>query len=106
MQTINKNELPVAIIGAGPVGLAAAAHLAQRGEKFVLLEAGATIGASVLKWGHVKLFSPWRYLVDTAAQRLLEATGWPMPDPEADPLGAELVRGLFGAVGRAARNPK
>ena len=92
MQTINKNELPVAIIGAGPVGLAAAAHLTQRGQKFVLLEAGPTIGASILKWGHVKLFSPWRYLVDKAAQILLEPTGWQMPDPEADPLGVELVR--------------
>ena len=88
---MNKTELPVAIIGAGPVGLAAAAHLAQRGQKFVVLEAGPTIGASILKWGHVKLFSPWRYLVDTAAQSLLEPTGWRMPDPEADPLGAELV---------------
>jgi cation diffusion facilitator CzcD-associated flavoprotein CzcO len=26
------NQLPVAIIGAGPVGLAAAAHLLSRGE--------------------------------------------------------------------------
>lgn len=92
MQISNKNNLPVAIIGAGPVGLAAAAHLAQRGENFVLLEAGPSIGASIMKWGHVKLFSPWRYVVDKAALGLLAPTGWRMPDPEADPLGAELVR--------------
>ena len=35
-------ELPVAVIGAGPVGLAAAAHLAERGVPFVVFEAGAT----------------------------------------------------------------
>ena len=92
MQINNKNDLPVAIIGAGPVGLAAAAHLAQRNQRFVLLEAGPHIGASIMKWGHVRLFSPWRYMVDKAAHSLLAPTGWRMPDPEADPLGSELVR--------------
>ena len=92
MQINNENDLPVAIIVAGPVGLAAAAHLAQRGKSFVVLEAGPQIGTSIMKWGHVRLFSPWRYVVDKAALSLLEPTGWRMPDPEADPLGAELVR--------------
>ena len=92
MQINNKDTLPVAIIGAGPVGLAVAAHLAQRNQRFVLLEAGPSIGASIMKWGHVRLFSPWRYIVDQAALGLLEPTGWRMPDPEADPLGSELVR--------------
>ena len=32
------NNLPVAIIGAGPIGLAAAAHLVERGQKFILLK--------------------------------------------------------------------
>ena len=35
------NQLPVAIIGGGPVGAAAAAHLLKRGEAPVLFEAGA-----------------------------------------------------------------
>ena len=35
------DSLPVAIIGAGPVGLAAAAHLAVRGLPFVVFERGA-----------------------------------------------------------------
>lgn len=83
--------LPVAIVGAGPVGLAAAAHCAERGLPFVVLEAGEGVGAHARDWGHVRLFSPWRYDVDPAAARLLERAGWSMPDPEALPTGAELV---------------
>ncbi len=54
------NELSVAVIGGGPVGLAAAAHLAERGMPFVVLEAGESVGASISEWAHVRLFSPWR----------------------------------------------
>jgi cation diffusion facilitator CzcD-associated flavoprotein CzcO len=36
---------PVAIIGAGPVGLAAAAHLASRNMPFIVFEAGRSVGA-------------------------------------------------------------
>jgi len=84
-------QLPIAVIGAGPIGLAAAAQLITRGETPVIFEVGETVGASVLHWGHVRLFSPWRYLVDTAAASLLTATGWTMPDPDALPTGRELV---------------
>ncbi|WP_329518913.1 FAD-dependent oxidoreductase [Spirillospora sp. NBC_01491] len=84
--------LPVVVIGAGPIGLAAASHLAERGRDFIVLEAGDTAGAAVSQWGHVRLFSPWRYDTDAAARRLLEPTGWALPAPEALPTGAELVR--------------
>ena len=93
--------LPIAIIGAGPVGLAAAAQAHARGLPFVVLEAGDRAGTSVSEWGHVRVFSPWRYLVDAAARDLLQAphnagrcsgeAGWSEPDPEALPTGAELV---------------
>ncbi|MEN8603309.1 NAD(P)-binding domain-containing protein [Microbacterium rhizosphaerae] len=83
--------LPVAIIGAGPIGLAAAANLAERGIDFIVLEAGEAVAASVRAWGHTRLFSPWKHLVDPASRRLLEATGWELPDPERAPTGAELV---------------
>ena len=83
--------LPVTVIGAGPVGLAAAAHLAERGVAFVVLEAGGHAGASITEWGHVRLFSPWRYNIDQAAHRLLAGTGWIAPDPDELPTGAELV---------------
>ena len=85
------STLPVAIIGAGPIGLAAAAHLADRGERFVVIEAGASVGAHVLAWGHVQVFSPWRYNVDPVSRAMLEASGWKEPDPDVLPTGAEIV---------------
>ena len=85
----------VAIIGAGPVGLAAAAHVLERGLKPIVLEAGSGIGHSVRQWSHVQLFSPWEYNIDRAAERLLAATGWNSPDPQHYPTGAELLEGYL-----------
>jgi len=82
---------PVAVIGAGPVGLAAAAHLLAHGLEPLVLEAGSEIGDAVRAWGHVRMFSPWRFNIDAAARALLEAEGWTPPDAEAYPTGAELV---------------
>ncbi len=82
---------PVVVIGAGPVGLAAAAQLAERGLDFVVLESGAGVAAAIGEWRHVKLFSPWRYDLDSAARRLLEAGGWIAPDLGALPTGGDLI---------------
>jgi NADPH-dependent 2,4-dienoyl-CoA reductase/sulfur reductase-like enzyme len=81
----------VAIIGAGPVGLAAAAHILERGLEPIVLEAGSEAGHSVRQWQHVQLFSPWEYNVDKAAARLLAPIGWNSPDPHVYPTGAELL---------------
>ncbi|MBV9532225.1 MAG: NAD(P)-binding domain-containing protein [Bradyrhizobium sp.] len=81
----------VAIIGAGPVGLAAAAHVIERSMTPVVLEAGPEAGHAVRQWQHVQLFSPWEYDVDKAAERLLAPTGWNSPDPHVYPTGAELL---------------
>jgi hypothetical protein len=81
----------VAIIGAGPVGLAAAAHVLERGMSPVVLEAGPEAGHAVRQWQHVQLFSPWGYNVDKAAARLLAPTGWNSPDPNSYPTGGELL---------------
>jgi len=83
--------LPVAIIGAGPIGLAAAANLVERGIDFVIYEAGDEVADSIRRWGHIRLFSPWEHLVDPASRRLLEATGWEHPPAVGLPTGAELV---------------
>ncbi|MPY73012.1 MAG: FAD-dependent oxidoreductase [Alphaproteobacteria bacterium] len=85
-------KLPVAVIGAGPVGLAAAAHLVERGLTPLVLERGPSVGASLLAWGHVRVFSPWSVNIDSAARSLLEETGWTPPDPSALPTGSEIVR--------------
>lgn len=91
MGQFDKSALPVAIIGGGPVGLAAAAHLLKKGVKFIVLEAGDSIGSSMLEWGHVRMFSPWQYNIDKAAKELLENAGWTSPDENALPTGRELV---------------
>jgi thioredoxin reductase len=84
-------SLPVVVIGAGPVGLAAAAHLAAYRQPFIVLESGTEAGAAMRQWGHVRTFSPWRYMVDAAVRALLEADGWKMPDAQSLPTGSELV---------------
>ncbi|QSB16548.1 NAD(P)-binding domain-containing protein [Natronosporangium hydrolyticum] len=81
----------VVIIGAGPVGLAAAAHAVERGLEPLVLEADDEVGAAVRQWGQVRLFSPWRFNIDPAAGRLLTARGWTEPEPDELPTGADLV---------------
>jgi len=83
--------LPVAVIGGGPVGLAAAAHLLASGVKVRLYEAGDTIAENIRDWRHVRLFSPWRYCIDEAATKLLEAHGWRLSAPDALPTGGDLI---------------
>ena len=73
------------------MGLAAAAHVLERGLTPIVLEAGTEAGHSVRQWQHVQLFSPWEYNVDKAAARLLAPTGWNSPDPQIYPTGAELL---------------
>ena len=88
---VKEQKLPVAVIGGGPVGLAAAAHLLARGEEPLVFEAGAQVGANIRQWGHVRLFSPWSYVVDKASAALLEETGWERPDANDYPTGRDLV---------------
>jgi thioredoxin reductase len=99
-------EHPVVIIGAGPQGLAAAAHLTERGLDAVVLERGRTAAAAVSEWGHVRLFSAWPELTDPAGRRLLEPSGWVAPTA-GYPTGAEWVNGylapLAGALGGRVR---
>lgn len=95
-----RETLPVAVIGAGPVGLAAAAHLVERGLEPIVFEAGAEVGASVRDWGHVRMFSPWAFNIDKAARRLLDAEGWNAPDPEAYPTGADIAERYLAPLAR------
>ena len=91
MSMNDHDVLPVAVIGAGPVGLAAAVHLVERGLPVKVYEAGTAVATNLRDWGHVRVFTPWRYCVDRAAVKLLERSGWTMPEPEACPTADELV---------------
>lgn len=103
----NTTDLPVVVIGAGPSGLAAAAHLRSRDLSVVVLEAGAGAGTSVGEWGHVRLFSPWSELIDPAAEKLLTDAGWTAPNLKRYPTGADWVASylqpLADVLGRAVR---
>jgi len=75
LATASTSELPVAIVGGGPVGLAAAVHLIGHGLEPVILEAGSQVGAAVRDWGHVPMFSPWGYSTDSRRHRLSDRPG-------------------------------
>jgi len=91
MNDILNKSLPVAVLGAGPVGLAAAAHLVTRGFTPLILEAGTQVAGNLESYRHVRLFSPWQYNVDRAARELLVEAGWQAPEPEALPSAGEIV---------------
>ena len=84
---MSRDSLPVVIIGAGPVGLAAAAHALSRNLTPLVLEAGPSVGAGIRQWGHVRMFSPWKFNVDSAAAAILARQGWSMPNGERIPDG-------------------
>ena len=84
-------SLRVAVIGGGPVGLAAAAHLLALGLPVKVYEVGPKVGWNLRDWGHVRVFTPWRYCVDQVSTSLLKRRGWQMPSADAYPTGAELV---------------
>ncbi|MAN78101.1 MAG: flavoprotein [Rhizobiales bacterium] len=97
------NDLPIAVIGAGPVGLAAAAHLFERNLVPVVFEAGRQAGSAISQWSHVHLFSPWKFNIDAASRALLEAEHWQHPDPEVQPTGGQLVEDYIAPL---AAHPK
>ncbi|GAA5032828.1 NAD(P)-binding domain-containing protein [Streptomyces siamensis] len=86
---MSEQQLPVVVIGAGPAGLAAAAHLVERGIEPLVLEAGPAAAAAVREWSHVRLFSTWGELTDPAAEKLLAPTGWTKPDAASYPSGGD-----------------
>lgn len=94
------SDLPVVVIGAGPLGLAAGAHLRERGLRPLILETGAGPGAAVEKWGHVRTFSPWPELIDAAAARLLEPTDWSAPQ-DGYPTGHDWIAGYLAPLASA-----
>jgi thioredoxin reductase len=95
-----ERDLPVVVVGAGPQGLAAAAHLLERAAPVVVLEAGRGPASAVAQWGHVRLFSDWTELVDPAAARLLAPSGWSAPTA-GYPTGAEWIEAYLAPLAAA-----
>lgn len=85
------SELPIVVIGAGPIGLAAAAHLHEYNNQFLVLDKGPKAASNILEWGHVQLFSPWEFNINEAAKKLLQKTDWVEPKANKLPTGKELV---------------
>ena len=84
-------SLPVAVIGAGPIGLAAAAQLLVRGQAVEVFESGPGAGHAMSQWAHTRFFSPWEYVLDDAAVRLLESHGWVRPQAGKNPRASEFL---------------
>lgn len=84
-------SLPIVIIGAGPIGLAAAAHLTLRAQRIRLFEAAHQIAPNLRNWGHVRLFSVWDQCVDAASVALLKKNGWTSPPGGELPVGKDIV---------------
>ena len=80
--------MDLAIIGAGPTGLEAAARAARADVRTVLFDAGA-VAAHVDAWGWVRLFSPFELNAGPAGLALLRGQGVRLPAPDALLTGSE-----------------
>lgn len=87
----NVENLPIAVIGAGPIGLSAAVNLLDAGLTPIVFESGDCAGSNIANWAHVRMFSPWAYNMDPTAISLLKETGWTEPALTDFPTGRELL---------------
>ena len=62
----------IAILGAGPVGLEAALYASALQFPFTVFERGR-VGEHLRRWGHVRLFSPFRHEFDAAGPARVQA---------------------------------
>lgn len=85
----------IAILGAGPIGLEAAAGAAEAGVDFTVYEVAEGVADNVRTWGHVQLFTPWSMNVSGRVRRLLAGAGSEPPDDDVCPTGLELVEAVF-----------
>ena len=81
--------MDLAIIGAGPIGLEAAARAARSGLRAVLVDAGA-VADHVRAWGWLRLFSPFEWNAGPVGLETLRGRGVELPAAGALLTGSEL----------------
>jgi hypothetical protein len=86
----------LAILGAGPVGLEAALAAREGGFPHRVYEKARQPAGHVRRWGHVRLFTPWRMNVSERMRRALAEAGIPFElDPEEAPTGHDYADALL-----------
>jgi putative flavoprotein involved in K+ transport len=89
MHTQAMERIDTIVIGAGQAGLSAGYHLAQRGLRFVILDADARIGDHWRdRWDSLKLYSPAKYDSLPGMPFPGKAWAWPTGREMADYLEA------------------
>lgn len=86
----------VAIIGAGPVGLEAALAAREAGCAVTVYEQDPRPAGHVRAWGHVRLFTPWDWVVSARMRAVL---GDAAPAGPGLPTGDELAVRVLEPVG-------
>lgn len=85
----------VCVVGAGPIGLEAATLCAAKGFSVELIERGDNVAASLLDWGHVRLFSSNDLNTSAWGTSACAKAGASPLDPAARPTGKEFVQGYL-----------
>lgn len=80
----------IAVIGAGPIGLETALAALERGHEVEVFERGS-VGESVRRWGHVRMFTPFGMNVSERGMKRLMQTRKDFPKPEAILTGREYM---------------
>lgn len=83
----------IAVLGAGPVGLEAAIYARYLGYDVDIYERGA-VAENLLRWGHVRLFTPWHLNVSPLAIAALIAQdeAWRPHDDDAILTGRQFAK--------------
>lgn len=97
---MQSQQVRIAILGAGPIGLDAALAAADAGLAFTIIESAPQEAGYVRRWGHVRLFTPWTMNVSERMARHLADAGSKVPDDDSCPTGEELVTTLLEPLAR------
>lgn len=86
----------IAVLGAGPIGLEAALYARYLGYDVDIYERGQA-AENMLRWGHVRLFTPWRMNVSPLGVAALSAQdeSWRPRNDEDILSGRELAEAYF-----------